>query len=102
MPQDQDHAAAEMSDFVLDVGGSRLRGHRRFVRRCCHWIAEEGPGTLDEATVKEIITRRAREEYGSVLAMILLPFLLNIISGLILEWWKRRNGAWLLRFDDAP
>lgn len=102
MSPDQDRAATEMNDFVLDVGGSRLRGHRRFVRRCCDWVAEEGPPDLDDATVKEIVRRRAKQEYGSVLAAILLPLLLNMISGLILEWWKRRNKAWPAPKADAP
>lgn len=92
MPPDQDRTAESMSEFVASRGGRRLWGNRRFARRCCEWVAEENPATLDRQTVEEIIRRRAGQEYGSVLAAILLPLLLNLISGLIVEWWRRRNA----------
>lgn len=103
MPQDQDRTAAveSLTAFVAERGGSRLIGRRRLARRCCEWVVEENPAVVDAATVREIISRRAGEEYGSVLAAILLPLLLNLISGLIVEWWRRRNGDWLTVFN-AP
>lgn len=105
MSQDQDRAADldEVTDFVVRGSGIRLAGQRRFARRCCEWVAAEWPGP-DEEMVAEIIRRRAREEYGSVVAAIFVSVLANLIARLIVQWWKSRHkAAWLVRFDcDAP
>lgn len=95
MPPDHDRTDEPLTDYV----GRRVRRHRWFARRCCEWVIAEAPAELDRETVEEIIRRRSREEYGSVLAAILLPLLLNLVAGLIVEWWRRRNGSWLVRFD---
>ncbi len=85
------------ADFVAEGCGRRLMGQRRFVRRCCQWAAEDWPGP-DADTLAVLLRRRTRDEYGSVLAAILVPMLVNLIASLIVDWWKRRHQSELQRF----
>lgn len=80
----------DATDFVIRGCGPRLAGNRRFARRCCQWAAEEWPGA-DAGKVAAVLRRRTREEYGSVLAAILVPLLVNLIANLIVQWWRKRH-----------
>lgn len=103
MPQSPDRAAAidDATEFVMAHSGRRLFGQRKFARRCVEWVADEWPGP-DEERVAAVIRRRAKEEYGSVVAAILISVLANLIAKAIVAWWRKRQGDFLVRFSDAP
>ena len=44
------------------------------------------------------LKRRAREQYGSVIAMILIGILVNLITKAIIEWWKKNHSHRVLMY----
>lgn len=84
--------AEAMTEFVLQSGGRRLIGQRRFVRKCCDWVIEAQPEPTETA-VLDVIKKKSREEYGSILGAILVTVAAQLIVKAILEWWKRRQNT---------
>ena len=109
MPQNQDREAVydEVTDYICRRGGARLIGQRRFVRRCVGWLADAPPDFKPSPqAIRELIRGRAEQECGSVFLALMLPIILNLVSTLLYDWWKKRHGEesgepWEVRFD-AP
>jgi hypothetical protein len=96
MPQDQSAERYHpLKDFVRERGGLRLAAHGRFRDRCVEWAVADWPtGELPgeiEAILRERLAGRTREEYGSVVATLLIGIAVNLICRLIVDWWERRR-----------
>ncbi len=85
-----------LKDFVAEGGGARLRFHRGARDRLVEIAVEEFPLDAPDDKVKEVLVarmrRRVKQEYGSVVAIILLNVLCSFIANLIWEWWRKRNS----------
>jgi hypothetical protein len=96
MPQDQSaERYRPLKEFVRERGGLRLAAHGRFRDRCVEWAVADWPtGELPgeiEATLRARLAARTREEYGSVMAALLIGIAVNLICRLIVDWWERRR-----------
>ena len=96
MPQDQSDARYRpLKEFVRERGGLRLAAHGRFRDRCVEWAVADWPtGELPgevEGILRDRLAARTREEYGSILATLLIGIAVNLICRLIVEWWRRRR-----------
>ena len=119
MPPDQDTAElhSPLKRFVRERGGLMLSTHGAYRDRCVDWAVIDWPGdpacdddVLDgydtgaiEAALRKRLTDRTREQYGSIVATILIGIAVNMICRLIVEWWKKRrlNRSMMARWNYA-
>jgi|GEM_PF-1851282 len=103
MPPDQDYAP--LKRFVRERGGLRLAAHGRFRDRCVDWAVADWPGDVEgpEDRIRERLVARTKEEYGSIVAMLLIGIAVNLICRLIVQWWHNRhlNQALMLAWSYA-
>jgi hypothetical protein len=96
MPQSESDARYRpLKEFVRDRGGLRLAAHGRFRDRCVEWAVADWPTDCPpehiEGILRERLAARTREEYGSILATLLIGIAVNLICQAIVEWWRRRR-----------
>ena len=96
MPQDQSaERYRPLKEFVRERGGLRLAAHGRFRDRCVEWAVAEWPPACPprkiEGILRERLAARTREEYGSIVATLLIGIAVNLICRLIVDWWERRR-----------
>ena len=93
MPPDQDYAP--LKRFVRERGGLRLAARGRFRDQCVDWAVADWPtGELPgemEDRLRERLVARTREQYGAVIASLLIGIAVNLICQLIVEWWRKRR-----------
>ena len=103
MPPDQDYAP--LKRFVRERGGFRLAAHGRFRDQCVDWAVADWPGDVEglEGRLRERLVARTREQYGSVIASLLIGIAVNLICQLIVEWWRKRrlNQAFMAVWNHA-
>jgi len=85
-----------LKDFVARKGGAKLAMHGGVRERLVDMAVEEFP-TNAPADKKEEVLRarmriRVRQEYGSVVAMLLIGLIVNVITRLVVEWWFAKSG----------
>jgi hypothetical protein len=87
---------ASLKEFVLRKGGTRLYMHGKLAASLVDIAVSEFPTDAPEDKMAEVLAARmrlkAREKYGSIIAMLLVGVLINVISKLIIEWWNKRKA----------
>lgn len=109
MPPDQDSAEryGSLKAFVRERGGPRLLANGRFRDRCVEWAVEDWPTDCEPERLEEVLRARlairTRQEYGSVMAALLIGIAVNLICRLIVDWWERRlsNKAIMAAWNHA-
>lgn len=91
-----------LKDYVSRAGGMRLAMHGTLRDQLVEMAVEEFPfDAPDEKRVEVLAARlrvRARERYGSVIAMILVSVIANLIAKLIVEWWRKHHSHKVLMY----
>jgi hypothetical protein len=91
-----------LKDFVARKGGIRLAMHGGLRDQLVDMAVAEFPLDAPEDKKVEVLAarlrRRCREQYGSVVAMILIGVLINVITHIIVEWWKSRQAHQVLMY----
>jgi hypothetical protein len=94
--QDRKVPYASLKEFVSRRGGTRLYMHGKLVDSLVDIAVREFPADAPEDRMAEVLAARmkirAREKYGSIIAMLLVGILINVISKLIVEWWNNRKS----------
>jgi len=87
---------APLKEFVARRGGTRLYMHGKLVASLVDIAVSEFPTDAPDDRIAEVLAARmklkAREKYGSIIAMLLVGVLINVISKLIVEWWNNRKS----------
>jgi len=94
--QDRKVPYASLKEFVSRSGGTRLYMHGKLVDSLVDIAVREFPADAPSERMTEVLAARmrlrAREKYGSIIAMLLVGILINVISKLIVEWWNNRKS----------
>lgn len=81
--------------FIAAHGGVRMGMHQSLRDQIVDLSVAEFPFDAADDKKAEVLAARvklrAREQYGSVIAMILIGVLVNLITKIIVEWWKRNH-----------
>ena len=89
-----------LKKYVARAGGIRLSTHPALRDRLVEWAVEEFPADAPPDRMEEVLAARlrirARDQYGSVIAAILISVLAQLIVKAIVEWWKRRQAHQVL------
>lgn len=89
-----------LKTYVSRAGGIRLATHPALRDRLVEWAVEEFPADAPPDRMAEVLSARlrlrARDQYGSVIAAILISVLAQLIVKAIIEWWKRRQAHQVL------
>ena len=89
-----------LKTYVTRAGGIRLSAHPSLRDRLVEWSVEEFPTDAPPERMAEVLSARlrlrARDQYGSVIAAILISVLAQLIVKAIIEWWKRRQAHQVL------
>ena len=97
-----DVAYQPLKEYVIRHGGVRLSMHGGVRDRLVEMAVEEFPiDAPDERKVEVLVARlrrRASDQYGSILAMLLIGVLVNLVSRVIVEWWKRNHSHKVLMY----
>jgi len=87
---------ASLKEYVARQGGTRLCLHGKLRDSLVDIAVAEFPDDAPEDRMAEVLAARvkirAREKYGSVIAMILIGVLVNLITKLVVEWWRNRKS----------
>lgn len=87
---------ASLKRHVERAGGIRLSMHGRARDRLVEMAVEEWPVGCEPVHLEEVLAarlrRRVRQEYGSVVAMILIGVVVNLVVKLIVEWWFQKTS----------
>lgn len=87
---------ASLKEFVAKRGGTRLYMHGKLVGSLVDIAVSEFPTDAPDDKMVEVLAARmrikAREKYGSIIAMIIVGVLVSVISKLIVEWWNKRKA----------
>jgi hypothetical protein len=85
-----------LKDFVESRCGARGGFHRGIRNRLTEIAVEEFPSDATPDTVLEVLNARMRvrirQEYGSIVAMLLISVLANLIARAVWEWWKNHRS----------
>lgn len=97
MPENQSDARYRpLKEFVRERGGVRLAAHGRFRDRCVEWAVADWPTDCEPERLEDVLrarlSRRTREEYGSIMAALLIGIAVNLICRIIVDWWERRRA----------
>ena len=94
--QDWKVSYSPLKEFVSRKGGTRLYMHGKLVDSLVDIAVREFPADAPDGRMAEVLAARmrirAREKYGSIIAMLLVGILINVISKLIVEWWNNRKS----------
>lgn len=81
--------------FIARAGGVRLGMHQTLRDQIVELSVAEFPFDAPDDRKAEVLAarvrKRARERYDSIVAMILIGVLVNLITKIIVEWWKRNH-----------
>lgn len=81
---------------VIRAGGLRLAMHPQLRDQMTEAAVLDWPTGCDEDKIEDVLrarlTIRARQKYGSVLAVILLSAFINAIVRIVIEWWRERDS----------
>ncbi|MGI9178073.1 MAG: hypothetical protein ACR2IT_09480 [Pirellulales bacterium] len=87
---------APLKDFVATQSGARLAPHSGVRDRLVEIAVEEYPLDAPNDRALDVLKARMRirikQEYGSVVAMILISILANLVARAIWEWIKKRRS----------
>lgn len=85
-----------LKKFVMRSGGVRLSAHPSLRDQLVDWAVEEFPVDAEPERVAEVLAARlrirAREQYGSVLASILIWVLVQLIVKAVVSWWNKNHS----------
>lgn len=85
-----------LKKFVMRSGGIRLSAHPALRDQLVEWAVEEFPVDADPSRVAEVLTARlrirAREQFGSVIASILIWVLVQLIVKAVVAWWNKNHA----------
>lgn len=85
-----------LKDFVEARCGTRGGFHRGIRNRLTEIAVEEFPCDATDDRVLEVLQARMRvrirQEYGSIVAVLLISVLANLIARAVWEWWKNRRA----------
>jgi len=89
-----------LKTYVSRAGGIRLSAHPALRDRLVEWAVEEFPADAPPERMAEVLSARlrlrARDQYGSVIAAILISVIAQLVVKAIIEWWKRRQAHQVL------
>lgn len=89
-------AYTPLREFVSRQGGIRVSMHGPLRDQLVDWCVEEFPLDAPPERMREVLSARvrlrAREEYGSVIAALLISVLAQLIVKLVIEWWKKTHS----------
>jgi len=89
-----------LNEYVEEVGGPRLRFHGPLRERLVEMAVEEFPADAADDHGVEVLAarlrRRVKQEYGSIVAMLIISVLANLIARAVWEWWKKRHANQVL------
>lgn len=84
-----------LKDFVEARCGTRGGFHRGIRNRLAEIAVEEFPTDAPAEKCLEVLNARMRvrirQEYGSVVAMLIISVFANLIARAVWEWWKRNR-----------
>ena len=85
-----------LKDYVARRGGMRLAMHARLRDQLVDAAVADWPIGCDPDKVEEVVVARlrlrVRNQYGSIMAMLLISVVANIVGRLVLEWWRKRHS----------
>ena len=91
-----------LKTFVARKGGIRLAMHGGLRDQLVEMAVAEFPLDADDDKKLEVLAarlkQRCRQQYGSVVAMILIGVLINLISRIVVEWWKNHHSHRVLMY----
>lgn len=91
-----------LKDYVARAGGMRLAMHPQIRDQMVELGVEEFPfDATDDTRVKVLAARlriRARERYGSLLSILIIGIIANLVSRLIIEWWRKHRSHKVLMY----
>ena len=85
-----------LKDYVARRGGLRLAMHERLRDQLVEAAVADWPDGCDPDKIEDVLTARlrirVRQQYGSLMAMLLISVLANVIGRLIVQWWRERHS----------
>jgi hypothetical protein len=88
--------------YVSRAGGIRLSTHPALRDQLVEWAVEEFPVDAPAERMEEVLAARlrirARDQYGSVIAAILISVLAQLIVKAIIAWWKKNHAHKVLMY----
>ena len=85
-----------LKSFVARRGGRRLAMHGAARDRMVEMAVEEFPVGSEPVHTEEVLRARlrlrVRQQYGSVIATILIGVMVSLIVKLVMEWWFERRS----------
>lgn len=85
-----------LKDYVARRGGIRLAMHARLRDQLVEAAVADWPIGCDADKVDDVVMARlrlrVRQQYGSLMAMLLISVVANIVGRLVLEWWRKRHS----------
>lgn len=94
------HMYEPLRRFVRDRCGPRLAMHGGLRDQIVEWAVADFPVEADDDEKTEILRSRlharAKEKYGSIIAMLIIGVLVNLITKAIMEWWKKHHSHQVL------
>jgi hypothetical protein len=89
-----------LKTFVSRTGGMRLAMHGDLRDQLVELAVSEFPFDCDDDRKAEVLAARlrlrTRDQYGSVIAVILVSVIANLIAKAIVEWWKKHHSHQVL------
>jgi hypothetical protein len=87
---------APLRSFIRRRGGLRVAAHGKICDRLIDIGVEEWPQECPPDKIRDVLRARmnirVRQEYGSIVALIIIGVLVNVISRLIMEWWFKEDS----------
>jgi hypothetical protein len=88
--------------YVARVGGMRVSMHGGLRERLVEICVEEFPVDAREDQMEAVLVARvrsrARQQYGSVVAFILVSILTQLIVKAVIAWWKNHHSHQVLMY----
>jgi hypothetical protein len=85
-----------LKDYVARRGGIRLAMHARLRDQLVEAAVADWPTGCDPDKLEDVVVARlrlrVRNQYGSIMAMLLISVVANIVGRLVLEWWRNRHS----------
>lgn len=87
---------SSLKKFVERECGRRGQMHSKARDRLVEIAVEEFPHDAQDDLCLDVLTarmrRRIREEYGSVVAILLISIIANLVARAVWDWWKNRRS----------
>ena len=85
-----------LKDYVARRGGMRLAMHDRLRDQLVEASVEDWPDGCDPDKIEEVVCARLRlrvkQQYGSLMALLLISIIANIVGRLVVQWWRERHS----------